>query len=141
MKILRLLSLVIFTQIVSTLTCDIDLWPVYVGSDNHRYSTNCIDYDRVSNSIVIGGTQRSVFSEETAGFVYGLDQNANWLWGGTISRGSSQLTEVVKCQMNSDSSLFTVFGLSGNKPVLVEIDTVSSEVKKYIELTVAQQEG
>ena len=64
--------------------------------------------------------------------MYALDQNANWLWGGTISQGETQVTEIVKCRMNSDSSLFTVYGLSKGKPVFVEIDTKSSKVKKFI---------
>ena len=45
----------------------------------------------------------------------------------------------MKCQMNSDSSLFTAFGLAGNIPVFIEIDTVTGEIKKYIELGITEQ--
>ena len=121
------------------MTCDIDLWPVYVGSDTQETKTNCIDYDKKTNAIIVGGTQNAVFTSESVGFVYALDQNANWLWGGTIAQGLTEVSEIVKCQMNSDSSLFTAFGLSGSKPVFIEIDTVTGEIKKFIELGLTEQ--
>ena len=43
--------------------------------------------------------------------------------------------------MNSDSSLFTAFGLSGSKPVFIEIDTDSGEIKKFIELGITEQQA
>ena len=47
------------------------------------------------------------------------------------------MNEIIKCNMNSDNSSLTVFGKSEGKAVIIELETTTSAVLKFIELDIA----
>ena len=95
-------------------SCAVDLWPVYAGSSDYIDKTTCMSYDNTNDVIIVGGTaldQTEGSNFQQIGFLYALDLNANWMWGGTIFHTNETLSEINSCRMNSEHDLLVVFGI------------------------------
>ena len=121
------------------LQCEQDLWPVFAGATDQSEKTTCIVYDKTNELIIVGGTSEDQTPNSNypkAGFLYALDLNGNWQWGGNVFHVVQLLSEITACSMNSDQSALTIFGINEDMPVIVELDTMTTNVQKFIQLQV-----
>ena len=129
-KLLSLLFILLQAS-AQSLPCGNDLWPVYAGSTSQIDRTTCIAYDKLNELLIIGGTaedQTPNSNYEQTGFLYALDLLGNWKWGGNIFYIDQHVNEVHRCNMNSDNTALSVFGVSNGQPIIIEMETASATI-------------
>ena len=117
-------------------SCLNELYPVYAGGTQREY-VNCIVYDPKAELIIIGGNTTSDDFAPAAndhGYLYALDLSGNWQWGKFFYNVSYAVSDISGCQLTSDGTSLSVFGMGNSAPVIMDMNTADGIINKYISL-------
>ena len=83
--VLILTSLLIYMCPSAVAMCENSQWPIYAGGTTGSEDVRCFVYDPTNQLVIVGGITNSkkdfAPDEESIGYLFALDLEANWMWG------------------------------------------------------------
>ena len=114
--------------------CKWKLFPIFAGGTSKEH-VNCFIYDPNTELIIVGGNTTSEDFAPAAndhGFMYAIDLEGNWQWGKFFYNVSYAVSDISGCQLNSDRSSLTIFGMGNSQPLLIDMDTTDGSIEKFM---------
>lgn len=116
--------------------CQYHLFPIFAGGTSKEY-VNCFAYDPNTELIVVGGNTTSEDFAPAAndhGYLFAIDLDGNWKWGKFFYNVSYAVSDVSGCQLSSDGSSLTIFGMGNSQPIVMDVNTENGSINKFISM-------